>query len=374
MKNAPPLVFSAVMVAALFTCASRSACAQALSVDEKQKARLANLVQKDDEAKAQFAPILKMADSALKDEPDPIAKIVSEGTLASDPRKIRTGQSLRDMGKTGALAWAWAVTGKKDYADKARAFLLAWAKTNVSAGNPINDTKLEPLFVAYDLVGAGFTPSDKKIVDDYFRAIALAEQESIKKGKGTSTNNWNSHRIKTVGLVGFALHDAPLVAWTTEAYQKQVAVNLRPDGSSMDFEDRDALHYHIYDLEPLLTVALAARQNDKKADWFHYQSPKDTSVAKSVAWLVPYATGEKQHKEYVNSKVAFDRKRAEAGEKGYAPGTIADPRSTRSVMQDASVWEPDKYRALALKLLAPEGQMPPKRFGSWQMVIDEARR
>ncbi len=374
MKNAPSLVFSAAVAAAVVSLAPHHARAQALSVDDKQKARLANLVKKDDEAKKQFDPLLKQANDALKDEADPIAKIVSEGTLASDPRKVRTGQSLRDMNKTGALAWAWAVTGKKEYADKARAFLLAWAKTNVSAGNPINDTKLEPLFVAYDLVGAGFAPSDKNIVDDYFRAIALAGQESIKKGKGTSTNNWNSHRIKTVGLIGFALHDAPLIAWTTEAYQKQVAVNLRPDGSSMDFEDRDALHYHIYDLEPLLTVALAARQNDKKADWFHYESPKNTSLAKSVAWLAPYATGEKQHKEFVNSKVAFDRKRAEAGEKGYAPGTIADPRSTRSVMEDASVWEPDKYKAVALKLLAPEGQAPAKRFGSWQMVVAESRR
>ena len=370
MKNAMPLVFAAITSLLVSPNAAR---AQALSVNDAQKARLAALVQKDAEAKKPFDAVLTQADAALMDTPDPIAKIVSEGTLASDPRKIRTGQSLRDMNKTAALAWAWAVTGKKEYGDKARAFILAWAKTNIASGNPINETKLEPLFVAYDLVRAGFAPDDRKTVEAYFRSVAASEQGTAKKGTATQMNNWHSHRIKTVGLIGFVLHDAVLIKWADDAFHTQIEVNLLADGSSWDFHERDALHYHLYDLEPLLTLAQAARQNNG-ADWFHYKSPKGASLAQSVAWTMPYATGEKTHGEFAHSRVAFDQKRAQAGEKGYAAGTPFEPRAARTVFEKASLWEPDKYRPLALRLLAPPDKSPAKRFGSWQMVVQEARR
>ena len=363
----------AVLANVAVTLAATPVRAQALSVNEAQKSRLKTLVDTDGEARALFAGVMKQADAAMADAPNPVAKIVSEGTLASDSRKIRTGVSLRDMGKMEALAWAGVMTGKAEYARKAREYLLAWARTNQPDGDPINETKLEPLFVADDLVGAGFAPDDRKTVDDYLRAVAAAEERSGAKGKATSHNNWHSHRIKIVGLIGYALHDATLIAWATDAYRRQIAANLRPDGSSFDFHERDALHYHLYDIEPLLVLAEAARQNDG-ADWFHEKSAQGTSLAQSVAWVVPFATGEKTHGEFVHSRVAFDRKRAQAGEKGYAPGTPFDPRTARTVFEAATVWEPDTYRPLALRLLAPEGKIPAARFGSWRMVVQEARR
>ena len=366
MKYAPPLVFAV----ALFTLLP--AHAQDLSVKSAQKTRLVRFVQNDGEARDAFAPVLQAANAALNDTPDPIEVIVSEGTLNSDPRKIRTRQSLRDMDKMENLAWASAVTGEKKYVDKAREFILAWAKVSKPSGNPINETKLDALLIAYDLTKAGFDGDDRKTVDSYLRAIAAAEQKSIKPGSGTATNNWHSHRIKIVGLIGFALPDTALIKWASDAYQKQIATNLRPDGSTLDLALRDALHYQTYDLEPLLCVAQAAQQNSG-ADWFHYQSPKKTSLAKSVAFLVPYATGEKTHAEYVHSTVAFDKKRADAGEKGYASGTLFDPKQARTVFELSAFWEP-KYAPLAVKLLAAGGETPPKRFGSWQMVINEARR
>ena len=368
MKYAPSLVFAALVVPALFPYA---AYAQALSINAAQKVRLVSLVKNEAEARALFAPLQKNAPAALSDTPDPVESIVSEGTLAADPRKIRTRKSLRDMGKMEALAWAGAVTGQAKYAEKARAFVLAWAKTNKPSGNPINETKLEPLFVAYDLTKAGFAPDERKTVETYLRRVAEAEQNSIKPGKGTAQNNWHSHRIKIVGLIGFVLSDAALSAWAKSAYQKQIATNLRPDGSSMDFEDRDALHYHVYDVEPLLSVAQAARQSDG-ANWYNYQSPSKTSLAQSVAFLAPYATGEKTHAEFVGSKVAFDKKRAEAGEKGYQAGTLFEPTEARRVFERALVWQPS-YTPLAL-MLAFDRKTPAKRFGSWQMVVQEARR
>lgn len=66
-----------------------------------------------------------------------------------------------------------------------------------------------------------------------------------------------------MGLIGFVLHDEPLIDRTVAAYKEQIDHNLLPDGSSYDFHERDALHYHIYDITPLLTLAIAARNSGR---------------------------------------------------------------------------------------------------------------
>ncbi|NCB09764.1 MAG: alginate lyase, partial [Bacteroidia bacterium] len=41
--------------------------------------------------------------------------------------------------------------------------------------------------------------------------------------------------------------------------------------------------------------------------------PNRSSIEKSVEYVIPFATGDKQRKEWTNSKVALDRERAAAG-------------------------------------------------------------
>ena len=71
-------------------------------------------------------------------EPDPITAIQSERKLKSDPAKIRTQESLKDMPKLEAIGFAYAVSGKDPYAAKARELVLAWAKRNRSARTTSN--------------------------------------------------------------------------------------------------------------------------------------------------------------------------------------------------------------------------------------------
>src|SRR5262245_12452041 len=129
---------------ALFLCCARGADAQSLLTDVQRK-RLADIARNDPSAAALFAGIRQQADRALADQPNPIERIQTEGKLSNDPVRVRTGQSLADMRKLEALAYAYAVTGDEKYATKARQFVLAWAKANHSAGDPIDDTNLEPL-------------------------------------------------------------------------------------------------------------------------------------------------------------------------------------------------------------------------------------
>ena len=102
----------------------------------------------------------------------------------------------------------------------------------------------------------------------------------------------------------------------------------------------------VYDLEPLLRAALAARAYAGE-DWYRWEAPSHASVARSVAWLTPYVTGEKTHEEFVHSKVAFDAQRAAAGVKGFT-GAF-DVHDAAITYWSAAAFDP-KLKALAERL------------------------
>lgn len=347
--------------------ASLRASAGPVSLTEPQREKLAMLVADDSEAGREFAEIRRVADAALGAEPNPIHSIRSEGRLQSDPEKIATLRSMADMSKLHALGFAYVVTRDAKYADAARRFLLAWAGTNVSRGDPIDDTGLGPLIVCYDLVRSTCSASDRKRIDAYLRQVADAEIKSFNPKSGTGRNNWNSHRVKIIGMVGFALGDRRLIDHAVAAFKAQIDQNLQPDGSSLDFHERDALHYHCYDLEPLLTLAIVAKQAG--IDLYSHRSPRGASLARSVQFLVPYCDGSQTHAEFVHSKVAFDRKRAESGEAHYKAGTPFDPKAGRSTLELAAYFDP-ALNPLVIQLSGGGAE----RFPTWRMVLNEAQR
>jgi len=116
------------------------ALGQSASLTDAQRKRLAEIVRADPEAGKLFEKLKRAADDALSDTPDPIDKIQTEGKLPADPARLKSRQSLRDMPRMDALGYAYAVTGRAEYADKARQFILAWAKVNHSVGDPIDNT------------------------------------------------------------------------------------------------------------------------------------------------------------------------------------------------------------------------------------------
>jgi hypothetical protein len=345
---------------------SEQANASSVLLTDAQRARLAILVHTDSEAHAQFAPIRDAADDALRAHPDPIPLIQTEGKLAGDPVKTRTWESLNDdMPRLQSLAYAWAVTADQRYANKIRQFVVAWAVTNHSAGDPIDDTNLEPLIIAYDLIRQNLSTSDRDVIDRYLRGIAAAE---IKTGIGpvhTNVNNWNSHRVKLVGLIAFTLEDRALIDQTVESYQRQIWENILPDGSSIDFHERDALHYHLYDIQPLLTLAIAARNN--RYDFYDYRSPTGSSLSGAVAFLLQFANGSRIHIEFANSTVPFDRQRAANGEGEYKPHPW-DPHGAPPILELAEQFDPS-----LLPLIKKLDRSNAQRFPSWQIVLNSVR-
>lgn len=338
-----------------------------VSLTEPEREKLVKLVAADPEAAQRFAEIRRAAEAALKAEPNPIHFIRSEGKLKGDPEKVATGRSMADMEKLHAFGFAYAVTRDAKYADAARRFLLAWAGTNVSRGDPIDDTGLEPLLVCYDLVRSTCAAPDRRRIDEYLRQVADAEIKNFHPNWGTAKNNWNSHRIKIIGLVGFALDDRRLIDHAIAMFKAQIDQNLEPDGSSLDFHERDALHYHCYDLEPLLKLAIVAKQAG--IDLYSHHSPRGASLGKSVRFLVPYCDGAKTHAEFVHSKVAFDRKRAESGDARYKAGTPFDPKAGRGTLELAAYFDPS-LNPLVIQL--SDGGAA--RFPTWRMVLNDVQR
>jgi unsaturated rhamnogalacturonyl hydrolase len=327
-----------------------------------EKARLIELTRDDASAHAQASALISRADAALLHVPNPIREILTEGKLAGDPVKVATQESLKDMQDLWCLGFAYLLTGDAPYADKTRLIVLAWSRINHPTGDPIDETNLEPLIVAYDLTRATYPDADKAEADSYLRRLIKAEW-----GARQLATNWQSHRLKIVGLAAYVLRDEALVSKAIEGFKGQVDANLNADGSSYDFIERDALHYHVYDLEPLLALSIAAHRHG--LDLYDYAGAKGGSLRKSVNFLVPYCSGEMQHHEFVNSKVRFDRERAKNGEKGYQTGHLFRAEEGLKALSLAAYFD-DSF-APVLASLASRSDDPTIH---WNLLIDEAAR
>ena len=338
--------------------------AQFVSLNDKQIDALRSLIKDDKTAAKQFAYYQRWADSALNDEPNPIDTITTEGKLQSDPKKEATKKAIRDFRKMYSLALCYRIKIDDTYLNKVTAFLLAWSLANHSKGDPIDDTNLDGVFECYDLIKAKLTEEDKTLVNKWFQNIASAEIRNRKPGRQTSFNNWNSHRLKVIGEVAYCLNDATLKAYIKNQMPEQLNANLLADGSSYDFHERDALHYHCYDLMPLIKLAVILKKAEG-IDYYNYQTTQKASIAKSVAFLIPFVTGTQTHPEFVNSKVAFDLARAKNGEKEYTTGHLFDPNEGIPVLAIAAWFQPEYIDVVK------QVRNNNSRFTDWQSVLNE---
>lgn len=344
-----------------------TAQAQFVSLNNNELGKLKQLCSTDASAKARLNDWQKTADAALSDNPNPIDTIHTEGRLQGDPKKAASWEAFKDMRKMYALALIYRVSGDKKYLNKAIAYLAAWSKQNIPNGDPIDDTNLDPAVEAYDLIKTDIDAANNKLITGWLAQTAQMEINKMKKGKTTSYNNWHSHRLKEVGEIGFAINDKKYIDFATEGIKTQIGKNLLPDGSSIDFKLRDALHYHAYDLEPLLKLAIIIKRATG-VDYYTYESPEQTSIKKSVDWFVPFITGAKTHGEFANSTVAFDRKRAANGEKGYAAGTPFNPKNGMGTLLLTEYFSPDTISLI--QKLKGTGEIYPE----WQLVLNKVRR
>lgn len=317
------------------------------------------------EATRFYASFQQVAKKALTETPNPIDTLRTEGLLKGNPRKTATALALTDMPRIYALALVYRVGRDKKYLGKAGEYLRAWATKNTPNGDPIDDTNLDNAIEAYDMIKKDLPSAEESIIKDWLKRTADIEISSPRNlpSRWTSYNNWHSHRLKIIGEIAFAIGDTALQNYTIRGLRTQVERNLNPDGSSIDFALRDALHYHVYDLEPLLKLAIVL-QRATGMNYYVYQSPTGSSIKKSVDWLTPYLNGEKTHPEFVNSTVAFDRERAKNNEADYKAGSLFDPKNGVRTLLLGARFDVDLL-PIARKLLLTEDRYP-----TWQSFVN----
>jgi len=294
--------------------------------------------------------LLAAAERHLADRPNPLAHVHTEGTLPHHGIREQSIAAEKDWPVMRQAALAWRLSGDPRYLRQVDDYLGAWADVYQPDFNPIDETNLEMLISAYALTADNLRletrAASRRLISDLGNGYLARIQQFHGQNKGTQTNNWQSHRVKLITVAAAALGDRTMLEQAHQAFKQQIADNVLPDGSVTDFHDRDALHYVVYDLEPLVQAALAAKPYG--GDWLNLKA-NGATLGAALDWLVPYANGQRSHQEFVHTHVQFDRDRAGVGEAGYS-GTW-DPKSSATLFWLAAQLD-KRYLPVATQLAA----------------------
>lgn len=334
-----------------------------LSVEHRQVAD--SLRRTKPQAAAAFAQVRDEAAGVLGRSPRPLSVLHYEGVLGTDPRRQQTEDHLRDMDMLALVTQAHSGSPTSGYAAFIKAFVWAWATTYLPTGNPINENKLEPVYIGYYLTRDQFSSAERQRIESWLLTIAKYENSR------TSTDNWETKRFKIIGLIALATGRADLMDTAVNRFRKYLPASLYGDGSSSDFHERDALGYHTGAVLPLMAFCLTAEQAGIRIDGkslYEWEAANGASVRKSVHFLDAYVLGEKTHTEFQDTKVQFDRDRCKAGLTQYCPHTWRPSEGTASeIYQLASGFEPS-LSAMAARILGTTST----EYPTWMTVLAKA--
>lgn len=304
-------------------------------LNAEQMTRLRTVMAQNVKAKNLYDSVAALTRQHLTSNPLPVEVIHYEGLLDTDPKRIETTKSLTDMDKVVNLVYSYYGRPEPIFAERAVKFVLAWAKTYKPTGNTINENKLVPLFWAYHVFGNTFSADESALVQKWMRSIAQAQMDRLK----TPMNNWEAKRLKIIAAVGCILDDDGLKTLSLQGIKNYIRNAYFPDGTSNDLRERDALSYHVSGLTPCIALFATCGRFDKRFHLFDYEAPSGASIRKAVEYTRPYATGEESRKEWVNTKVDLDKRRAAAGIAEYQPGLMFDPAKAVPMLEWACYFD-----------------------------------
>lgn len=285
-----------------------------------------------------------------------IERVHTEGTLPHQGIRDQSLEAKKDWPLMRDLALLWQKQHQPGDLAALSRLLNDWGTRYKPSFNPVDETGLDAYIDAYAMTREDLPPPVRAVAQRFVRELGegyLNQMEhNFKPGDGRWINNWNSHRVKLATLSAVALEDPAMFARARAQFIEQLGRNLRPGGSTVDVEQRDALHYVVYDLEPLTRAAVAARLRGQ--NWLVFKGASDASLENALDWLAPYAKGDKTHEEFVHSHVKFDDQRREAGESGFSG--LWNPQSATGLYAMATLLNP-KYAAVSERLHPMGGWM-----------------
>lgn len=262
-------------------------------------------------------PIVEKASAAGQDALGqkilPAPQLRLEGTLNRDPahqaadRVKATFPTILNLALAARLG-PEALRGPA--LDKVSRILLAWSATYRPSGNPIDERFFLPLFLALDLV-LPLQPRGVQLpLRSWLRDFSTAGDRFYARRPPEDLarrNNWMSARLLVRAMSGAAAGDAILGTKTRSLLSGFAQVNFerdaagRLDGRTFDFRQRDALAYHVADLEFLVAILSFVPAVVDVAVRNH--------IRRGLLFLKPYYLGEMEHIEFVHTTVSFDLKR-----------------------------------------------------------------
>lgn len=301
--------------------------------------------------------------AAIKDlerdvRPHVVSSIEKEGRLHSDPRYTLADQALEET--ETILKWAICAEAAPDPAVHERCFtparkaLLDWAKLYEPTGNPINDNHLIRMLVVADLLRDDLNAEEKSTVETWLRKFITSADTFYaniekKTRDGRNRNNWNTWRLALRSLAGATLGDRRVIEETKARVRAHAEANLAAPANwkrdlscdngetaygGIDFQHRDALHYHVYNLEAWLWIATFTPEILADPDKADRPSRVRTLIAAAFDFLKPYYEKEKTHIEFKCSLVKFDVERKDAGEPDFQ-NKAWEPTNARKILRMA---------------------------------------
>lgn len=176
-------------------------------------------------------------------------------------------------------------------------------------------THVSFVFEAYPILSR-FYPSLNKQLKDFIIKVCdyvISDFEKVDKNHVDVMNNFQSHRLKVVSTGGLVLKSKKYLDWSEKEIKNFIEVNLRFDGTSLDFELRDSITYVTYTLEPLVETCINLWKSNRMIYYFYIHPTTKCSIMKSVRWLIPYIKGEKKNIMFINSVYASDKNKKEYG-------------------------------------------------------------
>lgn len=229
--------------------------------------------------------------------------IVYEGVLPTDPAYIASRAATIKLPELLPVAICARFALQQPCITSVLQGLLAWATTYLPTGNPIDENLLIPWIQAYDLMRPTITNASMILLMDSFLRELIAKGDVYPNPP--VPDNHIAWRFTTRALASVVLNDSMLITTSRELIDQFIIYNLFSDGSSYDFYARDALYYHVYNLEALIIIVLQAPQV--------FTETGLALIEAALNFIQPYYEGTKQHIEFLDSPIFFDYVRREAG-------------------------------------------------------------
>jgi len=197
------------------------------------------------------------SEELLHKSPHPVKVLCSSGqTDIKDPSLEKSRNAFKDADRAAVLALTYRLTNNPNYLKATLDILTAWAKINHPTGNPIDETRLEGMVWAYDLISCDLSAHDKNLILNWLKHLQKMKM-AWKFGDVTRTNNHRIHQLKMILLLDKILPHHQ--SWNRDlaSAEKYSSINLNnQSGVSIDYLERNALYYQNYVMQPWLEISL----------------------------------------------------------------------------------------------------------------------